>query len=345
MASNGLIDDYTDVAGVKVPQTTATSYDAKTAAPAQAATFTGAEATTGTTTDDQLVQSRIKGIIDEKSPLSQQAATGAKQEAARRGLVNSSMAVTAGQDALYRAALPIAQQDASTVSQQARQNQSDKNQFGLANMQESNQTGRFNTAEANKGEQFNAVAANEAAKTNAGAINTASAQNQKAQLEGQDLASRERLAALDTQSRERLAALDTQTRERLAALDNQTRVQLQSMDAATRTELVNIEANYKTLMQASQSASDLYQQTVTAIVQLQNNKDMDAASRNARIGQQTQLLQSGLNLIGNMNNLNLSGLLDFSGVNAGGDATDGTRTETIPKEAPPVNPQDLNAGG
>lgn len=316
MASNGLIDDYADVAGTKVPQTTAAGYNATaastqtTAAPKQSA-ITSAEATQGTTTDDQLVQSRIKGIIDENSPLQQQAATTAKQEAARRGLVNSSMAVTAGQDALYRAALPIAQQDASTVAQQARQNVDAKNQYGLANMQESNQTNRFNTSEANKGEQFNAAETNQTARVNAaeankaaefgaGAINQAQQTNLKAQMD----------------------------------------MKLQQLDATTRTNLVNIEANYKTLMQASQSASDLYQQTVDAISKLQNNKDLDGASRTALIAQQTQLLQNGMNLIGNMNNLNLGSLLDFSAVN-----TAGPKEQIPEKTAPPPQQQYVDPGG
>lgn len=63
---------------------------------------------------NETVQGQIKGLINEKSPFIQQAETGAKQEANARGLINSSMAVTAGQDAAYRAALPIANADAQT---------------------------------------------------------------------------------------------------------------------------------------------------------------------------------------------------------------------------------------
>lgn len=63
---------------------------------------------------NETVQGQIKGLISEKSPFIQQAETGAKQEANARGLINSTMAVTAGQDAAYRAALPIANADAQT---------------------------------------------------------------------------------------------------------------------------------------------------------------------------------------------------------------------------------------
>lgn len=301
MASNGLIDQFADPEGAKVPQVTGSGYQAASTTAAQtgaakAADFAPGTATTGSVTEDQTVQGRIRGIVDENSPLQQQAATMAKQSANQRGLLNSSMAVTAGQDALYRSALPIAQQDADTYRQQAARNQDAQNQYGIANLQERSQTSRFNVSEANKGDQFNAgeanrvglvntEAANRAAEFGAQAGNTAQIQNQRALME---------------------------------ARDQQTRVQLQQMDADTRTNLANIEANFKTLMQASQSASDLYAETVRQISGLQNNRDLDAASRNALIAQQTELLQNGLNIIGSMNNLNLSELLDFSAVNAAG---------------------------
>jgi len=92
---------------------------------------------------------------------------------------------------------------------------------------------------------------------------------------------------------------------------NQMKLMLQQMDANTRTDLVNIEANYKTLMQSSQSASDMYNQTVRNISDITANKDMDAASKNAAIAQQKAFLDNGMALIGSMNNLNLSGLLNF----------------------------------
>lgn len=60
------------------------------------------------------VEGRVNRIIAQGSPLQTQAQTAAKQDANRRGLINSSMAVQAGQEATYKAALPIAQQDAAT---------------------------------------------------------------------------------------------------------------------------------------------------------------------------------------------------------------------------------------
>lgn len=71
---------------------------------------------------DQTVQGQIKGIVAADSPLMRQAATMAKQQANQRGLLNSSMAVGAGQNAVIQAALPIAQADAGTNAAAAKYN-------------------------------------------------------------------------------------------------------------------------------------------------------------------------------------------------------------------------------
>jgi len=86
-----------------------------------------------TVTDDQTVQGQVKKIIDENSPLMQQAQTRANQQMNQRGLINSSMAVGAGQAALYDAAVPIAASDAQTNNKVALDNTQAKNQFATAN--------------------------------------------------------------------------------------------------------------------------------------------------------------------------------------------------------------------
>lgn len=69
-----------------------------------------------TPTADQTVAGQIKNIIAEDGPLAQMNKANAEQDMNRRGLINSSMAVGAGQKALYESALPIAQQDAATMA-------------------------------------------------------------------------------------------------------------------------------------------------------------------------------------------------------------------------------------
>ena len=84
---------------------------------------------------EQTVQGQIGGITRSESPLMQQAKTAGLQQAARRGLINSSLGISAAEESLYKAALPIASQDASTFATAAQSNQAARNralEFGAA---------------------------------------------------------------------------------------------------------------------------------------------------------------------------------------------------------------------
>ena len=66
---------------------------------------------------DSSVESRVADLTNSDSKLMQQAQTGAMQYANKRGLLNSSIAATAGQDAALRVAMPIASQEAAQAHQ------------------------------------------------------------------------------------------------------------------------------------------------------------------------------------------------------------------------------------
>jgi hypothetical protein len=86
-------------------------------------------------TPEQTVQGQVKNIIADNSPLMQQAETRSLQQMNGRGLINSSMAVGAGQSALYDAAMPMASADASTNARAAETNNAQR--FDLAKMDKS----------------------------------------------------------------------------------------------------------------------------------------------------------------------------------------------------------------
>ncbi|MDO8534626.1 MAG: hypothetical protein Q7S17_07795 [Xanthobacteraceae bacterium] len=65
--------------------------------------------------EDSSVSTRLTGLLNQDSPLMQQAKTTGLQQANKRGLLNSSMAIGAAQAESLRAALPIASQDASQI--------------------------------------------------------------------------------------------------------------------------------------------------------------------------------------------------------------------------------------
>ena len=180
------------------PAPTAPSY---TTTPVNTSTYT---ATPYTVPENATVQERVRSIVGEDSPLMQQAQQRATQEMAQRGLVNSSLAIGAGQQAVIAQALPIAQQDAQTYANAA---------TNTANQQ-------------NAANQFNAGSQNTVALTNAQQANAAAANNQQAAVQ-----------LINTQMQREaqiaLANLDTQTRLQLATMDTQTRQLLQTNQSAS----------------------------------------------------------------------------------------------------------------
>lgn len=84
---------------------------------------------------NETVRSQLQQIIADDSPLMQQARTRALQTANSRGLLNSSMAMTAADSAMYDEAMPIATQDASTYARAGEFNSNTKNTFSRDNNQ------------------------------------------------------------------------------------------------------------------------------------------------------------------------------------------------------------------
>mgnify|MGYP001566513462 CR=1 FL=1 len=84
---------------------------------------------------------------------------------------------------------------------------------------------------------------------------------------------------------------------------------MQTADATSKTELANIEADYKTLMQTSATAGDLYKTSMATITSISQDANMDAASKQTAIDNQLNILKSGMNLVGSVNGIDLSGLL------------------------------------
>lgn len=88
--------------------------------------------------EEQTVAGRINKLVAEDSPIIQMGRTRADQGMARRGLINSSMALQASDAAAYQAATPIATSDASLLANQRIANQSAKNQVEMQNAQQKN---------------------------------------------------------------------------------------------------------------------------------------------------------------------------------------------------------------
>lgn len=252
------------------------------AAPAAAATTTNATATGFQGNQTQVdpatgtVQGQIKGIIDADSPLMQQAQRRAMEQMNSRGLLNSSLAVGAGQESVINAATPIAQADANAF-----------NTTRLANQNSTNAGLQFSAAADNQASQTNATLGTDTSQKNAAASNTL-----------------------------QLTNMDQAFKTSIANADAQGKVVLQQLGDATKTNLANIEADFKTLIQTSASASDMYRQTLDSISKVVGDTNMNAQAKATAINGYMGWLKNSMNLIGSVNGVDLSGLLNFGTVTA-----------------------------
>ena len=138
----------------------------------------------------ETTQSQLTGILNKGGALMQQAATAGNQQAASRGLLNSSMGIQAAQKAVYDQAVPIATNDANTLNTMASFNAGQKNQTLQSNANTVNSMGQFNAQNENAVSQFNAQNENAASQWNAG-------QQNEAVLKAMDINSRETLGAIE----------------------------------------------------------------------------------------------------------------------------------------------------
>lgn len=95
----------------------------------------------------------------------------------------------------------------------------------------------------------------------------------------------------------------------LATAKNQ--MDVANLDATTRGVLADVEAKYKVQMQSSQSAATMFQQTVSNITAITQDKDMGPEAKKVAIDRQLDMLQGGFQLQTNISGLNLGKILQF----------------------------------
>jgi len=301
------------------PQAATTQAKAATAQAAQASTgMIGATTNANSTNvvDPTLLSSQTDKIISQNDPIMQRAEAMANEYSNAHGMLNSTMAAGAAQNAVLQNAIPIATGDVNAINTVNSQNAQATNQAELANAQAANtsaiqqaqletSTNQYNAGQATQVAQSNAAAATQVAQANAAAAN-AQAQFNAGLISQQEL-NQFTTAAQLAQSN----ATQTNT-VNVANQNAQNTAVLNSLDNANKVQLATIQANYNQLMQANSSAGALYQQTVQAITSIQNSSTMNADTKQAAVAQQVQLLNSGLSMFSSINNLNLTSGLDFS---------------------------------
>lgn len=302
LPGSGLMDAYTvpnaNTAQVgDIGAATAASAAPVDASRANASDYkaTDAKASTWTPDENSTVQGQIRNVIAEDSPLMQQAATRGLQQANKRGLMNSSMAVQSGQAALYDAAMPIATQDANTFAQ-----------AGQFNAQAGTQVSMANAAARNAAAQFKAQTATDVSKFNADTLFKSGVINQE---------QANKMAMFNASELNKSTQLEFQTDadvQKFNASESNALLKL-GMDSQTKMALANIEASYKMLMQTSASSAEVYKTLVGQMGSILGNKDMDAAAKAAAIGNLVGALNASLGVLGSINNLDLPEL-DMGGL-------------------------------
>ena len=103
-------------------------------APSTAVSPTPVETPTVATEPEAFVEKRLEGLLSQDNAYMAQARTRAKQAAESRGLLNTSIATTAGESAALSAALPIASQDAAFSAQHVLQRLGNESKERIAHM-------------------------------------------------------------------------------------------------------------------------------------------------------------------------------------------------------------------
>ena len=211
--------------------------------------YQGYDAVTDTVQDDSTVESRLNNLLSQGSDFMDRAAFRGTQMANRRGMLNSSMAAGAAQASAIDAALPIAQQDASTFFKQQQENQRYQNEAGRFASEQAQRKAELEAGMEQDARMKNAEMDFEANKFNADALNKAAS----------DFAAE--------QNKNNFAVLDKQLTAALNGIDNNLAMGLESMKSQFR-----IMENMDTI------SGSIYQQMVGEIgTILANTKDFDEA--------------------------------------------------------------------
>lgn len=236
-----------------------------------------------------LGQEQLAGILNKGGALMQQSATMGNQQAASRGLLNSSMGVQAAQNAMISNAMPLAQSDANLIQNNQQWNAGAENQMN-----------QYNASNVQQGNQWNAGATNAQNIQNAGWQQQANSANQSAENQN-----RQWNAANQNDWTKFNAQNQTAMNQWNAGQQNE--ATLKAMDINSRESLANIEANYKQLMQVNSSAENMYNQVMKNINDIQTSETV--TDKQTAINSQLAWLRQGMSMVQNLNGV--SGLITF----------------------------------
>lgn len=250
------------------PGTPVTTYTPAQAT-AQQAQATGYDPSSFNVAPNQTVKQQVGDIIGQDSSLMQQARRRADESMNQRGLLNTSMAEGAREDAVTQAALPIAMADAATYERAA------TNTTNAQNAAKAFTAGAQNTAS-----NLNASMGTDVSKTNATATNTQLAQ-------ASDAALRQLLQTADNDTKTLLQSMSDKAALSRQQLTADTQLKIAQIDQDTKKYLGQLDANNRQLLQTNAGLSSMYQETVKNIAAIATDSSMTPDAKQAAT--QTQL--------------------------------------------------------
>jgi hypothetical protein len=286
---------------------------------------TGYTANTGTSTgytskdwsvdSPQTVTGQVKDIVTAGGPLMKQAEARSNMRMNSRGLLNSSLAVGAGQSALYDAALPMAQADAQTNAQAANFNANAANAASAFTADATNKQSLVNQDATNRASEFQAGATNSANAANQSATNAAAefaaAAGNRLTEQGNTITAQASQANADAANKASLSKLDVDFKTSISNADAASKAQLQSMADQTKNDLAAIESTYKQMISSNEQAGALYGKVLQNITDIVNNPDITAADKTTAIENQKTMLKTGMEVVSAVSGLDLGSILTF----------------------------------
>ena len=257
------------------------------------------------------VAGQMKKIMDSGSPLLQRAKTNAAKAANNRGLLNSSMAVQAGEEAALSTALPIAQQDASTYAQRGAMDQQFRQQVGGgkygsgligANLQaqQALQKGQqgFASSESALGRQQQKDILG--TQQDFAGSQAALGRTQQKDILGQHHANAMESAQTAQDFQQANMQMQTDLQERLAVLGYEQNIGLSNLQNQFDLGKIDAQVFANTQGQYLQAVNELIRQTQISVGELQAAPDISGEDKSKMFADQGLLLQTHLGLYKNL---------------------------------------------
>jgi hypothetical protein len=218
-------------------------------------------AVTQQTDADNTVQGRVEGMLTEGSKYLDSARQNAKEYSAGRGMLNTSIAATAGERAAIESAAPIASADAQIINTQELANQQAENTL----------VGQTNQADLNS------------------------------QLGDQELSRQLQAAEYQTQLGEFASESNNQRQEELMNLESALKERLAALQQDYAVDLETIKSNFDLQGNLDNTMGAFYSDALKSLASFLNSPDLTAEQQSSGAKTIIGNLQAGLNFLTGLN--------------------------------------------